>query len=586
MSDETALTDLLRSIDGRGYGAWKRLAGGWSLGGTHLEVEKVQSDPFAPPTRLAVHAPADRLGLPDDLVATPVRRRALADHLLRVAAERLDEPLAIDAGGQQVLERTSGRLEADGSLTLRLTIALPDRRRRVRTAPVAEALLEALPAALDALEWSSLDQQAARTFVATVEDAVSLRAQLPDLGLVAFVGDGAVLARRTGIDDRPATSEAAIPFRSPEALRVEVELPNGGTVTGMGLGTGVSLIVGGGFHGKSTLLAALRVGVYDHVPGDGRELVVTRDDAVTIRAEDGRRIEQVDISPFISAVPDPVGLAAGGDPARTVADTSAFRSDDASGSTSQAAAIVEALELGSGLLLIDEDTAATNLMARDRRMEELIAPAGAGPRPDYAAEPITPLVDLVRSLADEHEVSTVLVAGAAGDYLEVADRVVQMDAFEPHDVTDRARAVARRVPGRTPAATGFPAVPARVVDAGSVDARKRGRIRTRTFGRDRIAFGEHEIGLGALEQLVDRGQVAGVAAALVRLGEDGYLDGAATVREAIGRLFDDVDAGGLDVLRGGWPGDLARPRPVEVGAALNRLRSLRVVETVRDGRRR
>lgn len=576
MDDAAALRDLLASIDGRGYGAWKRLLGTWSIDRMGLEVERVQADPFAPPTRLALRCPPELLGLPAELVATPVRRRALADHLLRVVADRLTAPLAIDAGGQQVLQRTSATVAADGGLALRLTVALPDRRRRVRTASVAPALLEQLPDAIGALSWPALDHAVAREFVATVEDACALRELLAERDLVAFVADGAVLARRSGVDERPADEQASIPFSCPPELRVEVELPNRGTVTGMGLGTGVNLIVGGGFHGKSTLLAALRAGVYDHVPGDGRELVVTRGDAVTIRAEDGRRVEQVDISPFISAVPDPAGLAAGGPPSATVADTSAFCSDDASGSTSQAAAIVEALEVGTGLLLIDEDTAATNLMSRDRRMEELISPHGAGDEAGYATEPITPLVDLVRSLADDLGVSTVLVAGAAGDYLAVADRVVHMDAFRAHDVTDRASEVTERIAARVPTPTSFPALPARVVDPTSVDARRRGKTRTRVLGLDRLLLGEQEIALGSLEQLVDRSQVAGVAAALVRLGEDGYLDGTATVREAIDALFTDVDRVGIGLLRGGWPGDLARPRPAEVAAALNRLRTLRV----------
>ena len=613
VDDAPALRELLRSIDGRGYGAWKRLAGVWTLGGglrpVELEVERVQPDPFAPPTRLRVCCPAGRLGLPDELLATPTRRRALGDHLLREAGARLSPPLAIDVGGQQVVERTAARLEPDGGLTLRLAVALPDRRRRVRTPAVAEALLEQLPASLDALCWDALDRDAAHGFVGTVEDATTLRARLADLDLVAFVADGAVLARRSGIDDRPAESGASVPFVSPPGLRVEVELPHRGRVTGMGVGMGVTLVVGGGFHGKSTLLAALRDGVHDHVPGDGRELVITRADAVTVRAEDGRRVERVDISAFVDAVPDPAALAAGvggqGQPADgghrrperqpSTTDTSAFSSDDASGSTSQAAAIVEAVEAGAGLLLIDEDTAATNLMTRDRRMEALILPGGGaetdgraetdGPAEGekgtdgqgYATEPITPFVDLVRSLADDRGVATVLVAGSGGDYLAVADRVIQMEAFAAHDVTARATEVVDEVPGRSPAHAPFPAVRGRVIDPRSVDPRARGRVRTRVLARDRVLFGTQELELSALEQLVDRSQTAGVAAAMVRLVDDGHLDGRATLREALDALERTMDARGLDALRGSWPGDLARPRPLEVAAALNRLRSLRVV---------
>lgn len=582
MDDEQALSEILEEVDGRGYGAWRELAGTWSIAGLTVEVERVQPDPYAPPTRLAVEVPPDRLGLPAEVVATHVRRRALVDHLLRVLAGRLSERFVVDVGGQQVLERTAGRLDEDGGLFLRLGIELPDRSRTVRGEPVAAGLLQELPAAVRAIAWEALDREAAHEFVATVEDAAALRAQLAERELVAFVADGARLARRSGIDDRPADRASVVPFTSPESLRVTMELPNRGRVRGMGLPEGVTVIVGGGFHGKSTLLNALRAGVYDHVPGDGRELVVTRADAVTIRAEDGRRVERVDISPFVDAIPVGAGLA--GDPDQrpgSPASTQDFSSDDASGSTSQAAAIVEALEVGTGLLLIDEDTAATNLMIRDRRMQALISTDEGLEDEGYAKEPITPFVDLVRSLAHEHGVSTVLVVGAVGDYLEVADQVVQMEAFQPRDVTQRAHWFATVLPGREPEETSMPPVAGRVVDPSSVDSRRNGRIRTRVRGLDRLEFGEEAIELTALDQLVEPSQVAGVASALVRLSEDGYLDGSATVREALTALFADVDASGMDVLRGNYPGDLARPRPAEVAAALNRLRSLRIASVHR-----
>lgn len=570
MPDATVLRDVLGQIDGRGYGAWRRLGDTWSVGELTVEVSTVQSDPYAPPTRLEVEVPAGYLDLPAALRGGATRRRALGDHLLRVLVARLPDLLDADAGRQQVLERTAVTLHRDGNLDLRVTIELPDRSRTVRADPVAAALLEDLPAAVDRLRWDRLDRDAARSFVATVEDAVALRRSLDELGLVAFVADGSRLPRRSGADDRPADDDRVVPVRSPDRLRVEVELPNRGPVEGLGIPAGVTVIAGGGFHGKSTLLDALRMGVYDHVPGDGRELVVTRDDAVTIRAEDGRHVARVDISPFVGEVPAGVGMGGDGPPS-----TASFSSGDASGSTSQAAATVEALEAGAGVLLIDEDTAATNLMVRDRRMQELLGDRDDGGR-GYATEPITPFVDLVRSLWEGHGVSTVLVIGGTGDYLGVADHVIQMEAFVPRDVTARAHELAQRLPGRTPEPAVLPPVPGRVVDPESVDVRRRGRIRTRVFGTHRMQLGGEEVDLAALEQLVEPSQVQGVASAIVRLAENGYLDGAATLRQALDALFAEVDAGGLEVLRGGYPGDLARPRPLEVAAALNRLRSLRV----------
>src|SRR5690606_11754769 len=299
-----------------------------------------------------------------------------------------------------------------------------------------------LPEMADALRWEALDTAEAERFADTVEDSAALRAALPGLGLVAFVADGSVLPRASGVSDRPMDG-AAVPFASPEELRTTVSLPHAGEVSGMGVPEGVTLIVGGGFHGKSTLLHALERGVYDHIPGDGRELVVTRADAVKIRAEEGRRVVRTDVSAFVRNLP-------------TGADTSDFTTDNASGSTSQAANIAEALEAGTSVLLVDEDTTATNLMVRDERMQRLVH----GDR-----EPLIPSVDLVRPLHRLHGVSTVLVMGASGDYFDVADHVVMLDAYRARDVTGQARALARP---RRDADLSAPA--RRVVDPASVDA--------------------------------------------------------------------------------------------------------------------
>lgn len=554
------LRDRLAGIDGQGYGAYKRLRDTvWDLGVCTVTVEKVQGDPYAPPSRLRLELPADTTGLPAPLHDTPDRRRALEDHLIRLMADRLDgrrrgSDFSVDAGRQEVLDRTACHVGAD-RLVFRLGIDLPAGGRRVHGHRAGDLLCDDLPEAVrSCLRWDAVDREAASRFVDTVEDTVALRGQLEDAGLVGFVADGAHLPRRTGIDDRPLEGGRVVPFRSPEALRRSFELPNRGTVTGMAVPEGVTLIVGGGFHGKSTLLRALERGVYDHVPGDGRQLVATRADAVKIRAEDGRRVERVDISAFVGDLP-------------TGQDTHDFSTDNASGSTSQAANIIEALEVGARVLLIDEDTSATNLMIRDERMQELVS---------RDREPLTPFVDLVRPLHRAHGVSTVLVVGGSGDYFDVADTVIMMDAFVPREVTDEAAGIAARRPGRDRTGDTFPAVRHRVPDPGSVDPRRRGRIRTRARGTDALQLGSDDIDLDAVEQLVEPSQTTGVAQALVRLVEDGVLDGERTVAVALDVLWQQLAERGVDHLRGGYPGDLAMPRPFEVAAALNRLRTLRV----------
>ncbi|MUL42834.1 ABC-ATPase domain-containing protein [Streptomonospora sp. PA3] len=549
--DDARLAEELRRMDGSSYGRYKSLTGDWSFPDFTLTVERVQSDPFAPPSRVAVRIPAEVAELPDSAWHAPVRRRATADYLVRRAYRELKGArLRIDSGGQEVLDRAACQIR-DGEVLLRLGIEMPGHGRRIDGRTAERELCERLPDMVDALRWPSLDDAEATAFADTVEDTCALRGKLAELGLVAFVADGSVLPRRSGVSDLPMQG-SAVPFRSPETLRATVELPHAGEVSGLGIPEGITLIVGGGFHGKSTLLHALERGVYDHVPGDGREFVVSRADAVKIRAEEGRQVERTDISAFVRNLP-------------TGADTSDFSTENASGSTSQAANIAEALEAGSRTLLIDEDTTATNLMIRDARMQRLVH----GDR-----EPLTPFVDLVRPLRRDHGVSTVLVMGGSGDYFDVADQVIMLDGYRPYDVTERARELASE---RTDADFAAPAD--RVIDARSVDATARGRSRIKRRDMDVLTFGENEIDVRNLAQLVDPGQIIGVGLAMRLLAEDGLLGGGRTLTQALDALEERLGDDGVTALGRGYAGDYVLPRRQEIAAALNRLRTLRVLRS-------
>jgi predicted ABC-class ATPase len=560
----------LERLHGAPYGRYRGLVGSWELaGGVVVRLVRAQADPFAPPARVAVHVPAQHAGFAPEVRDTAVRRRALAGFLVRRAAREAagERAYRVDAGGQEVLARSSCTVAPDGAVTLRLGVALPGPQRRIDGRAARRLLCEGLEhivrRALCRTAYDDEGLRELREFVATVEDATVLRERLPELGLVGFVADGALLPRRSGADDRPAAGDGVVPFRAPEELRVTVELPNAGTVTGMGVPEGVTLIVGGGFHGKSTLLRALEAGVWDHVPGDGRERVVAHRDTVKLRAEDGRPVTRVDVHAFVGHLPNG-------------ADTADFSTANASGSTSQAASLCEAVESGARVLLIDEDTAATNLMIRDARMQALVA---------KEREPLTPLVDLVRSLHRDHGVSTVLVMGGSGDYLDVADRVVMMDGYRPYDVTERARGIAARPTGRRAEAESFPGVVHRRPDPAFADPGARGRTRIRVRGTDPLVLGAHEIDLRGVEQLADAPHLTGVGLALELLVRRGHLDGRRTLAEALDLLDAELGAGpdagpdgpdGVAALLSVRDEDFAVPRRHEVAAALNRLRGLRV----------
>lgn len=567
MRDHGEIPTTLERIDGRGYGSYKELKGAWSFPRWTFRVDWVQGDPYAAPSRVSTSIPPEVAGLPEALLASPSRRvgvacalarrfAALADRRSRSRGSGRSGELRMEDPGQEVLEQTAVRVLADGRVEARFRVGLPARGRRVLAEEAAALLTGVVPELVDeSLLADAWNGDVLRVAAETNEDADRLREALPAMGLIGFVADGARLPRRSGVDDRPLHGDAVVPFASPDALRVEVELPNRGPVTGMGVREGVTLIVGGGFHGKSTVLRALERGVYNHAPGDGRELVVTDPGAAKIRAEDGRAVAGVDISAFIDGLP-------GGVPTR------AFTSPNASGSTSQAASLVEALEAGASALLIDEDTAATNFMIRDRRMQALVP---------KEAEPITPFVDRVRELHRSLGVSSVLVLGGSGDYLDVADTVVAMRDYRPADVTERAAEVAAELPTGRRAERGPPLGerPRRVPRPGSIDPSKGRRdVRVKVRDRGRVAFGRYDLDLSAVEQIVSWAQARTVAAGLVAVGD--AVDGERSVPELLDRVMERVEAEGLDALDDRAPGDLVAFRRFELAAALNRLRSLEV----------
>jgi predicted ABC-class ATPase len=567
MATSEELRDRLHRLEGRGYPAYKGIRGNWEMGDFRLSIDHVQGDPFAAPSRLSAHLPRSTAGLDAWLLAHRSRRLGVAALLARAFSDRARGTHGSGGGrsgtvrmvspGQLVLTQTALQLAEDGSLEARFTVGLPARGRRILGLAAAELLTQTVPDLVRrCLAEGAHPADVLHLAAAVNEDAEALRGQLRPAGLVAFVADGAILPRRSGVDDRPM-DQGAVTFSSPPELRVTLDTPNQGPVSGMGIPEGVTLVAGGGFHGKSTLLRALEAGIYNHRPGDGRERVVTVRDAVKIRAEDGRSVTGVDISPFI------VGLPGG-------QSTKRFTTRNASGSTSQAAGLIEALDLGASVLLMDEDTCATNFLIRDRRMQELIP---------TDREPITPLLDRVVALHREEDVSTVLVLGGSGDYLDVADTVIAMEAFRPLDATGKARRVAFDFPtGRRAERAPAPLRAAsRRVKVSSLPPGQRGRnTRVRPVDSRALRLGGERLDLSALEQLLLPSQLQTVAAALETLGQDRNWN-LTSLPELVGRICQGLDRD-LDSVDGRRTGDLAWIRGFELGAALNRLRSLEVTE--------
>lgn len=565
MKNAQELETILRRIDGRGYKAYKEITGQYAFPGFALLIDHVQGDPFAAPSRIRVCVDRETAGLPEAAAGSRTRTVAACDFLTRVFYRKCRRfarggrgtgksgLITIDRPLQQILER-SAMVIGPSHVEARFFMGLPARGRGISGKDARAMFFEELPRIVEqALRIENLSVAELLRHVEAAEDAEYMRSRLAELNLAGFVADGALLPRASGIDPGPLADAGAARFESPESLRVEMTLPNGGKISGMGIPRGVTLIVGGGYHGKSTLLNALECGVYNHIPGDGRERVVASPNAVKVRAADGRNIEKTDISPFINNLP--MGQ-----------DTRSFSTANASGSTSQAANIVEALEMGADTLLLDEDTSATNFMIRDVNMQRLVS---------RDQEPITPFIDKVRQLFMDRGVSTVLVMGGSGDYFAVADHVIRMAEYHPMDVTLEARKVAGdcRDPRRIEGGESFGQTRCRVPLSGSFNPnRANGRLKISAPRRQEILFGRETVDLGDVSQVVDTSQTRAMGYAIYRAMA--HMDGKRTLKEVVALVMAELDRSGLDTLGPYLTGDLARFRPLELAAAINRMRTL------------
>ena len=570
MKKQKDLEEILGHIDGKGYAAYRDIKGEYECKGYNLCIDHVQVDPFAPPSKVRVKVAESMHQIPKNLWDSRAKKIATSDFLTRTFRDNIRKLydgvggsgksglLLIDDCGAQMIERTSVMI-SEKIIEVRFEVGLPAAGRKVLGRSATQIFCRVLPQIVEAsLLYKNLNQKALKNQVELMLDQEVIREELKKRGLVTFIANGAVLPRENGISQRPLKKES-IPFKSPESLEVTLELPYRGKVKGMGIPRGITLIVGGGYHGKSTLLNAIELGVYNHIAGDGRELVITNEDAIKVRAEDGRSIEKVNISAFINNLPNGK-------------DTIHFSTQNASGSTSQAANMMEALEVGTSCLLIDEDTSATNFMIRDSRMQRLVK---------KEKEPITPFIDKVKRLYEEKEVSTILVVGGSGEYFDVADLVIMMDEYEPKDVTKEAKEIAnsfemkREVVEEEP----FGTITVRTLDKSSMPALGRDtRIKVRN--RECISYGKSDIHLDYVEQLIDGNQTNCIGAMLEYIVSEMLTKGTMTINEIIDKIYTKIEKEGLGAISPytRHSGNLVLPRKYELCAAINRFRELKVRE--------
>lgn len=566
MKSAAELQTLLRQIDHRSYPAYKDTRGQYQFQQYVLSIDHVQGDPFAAPSKVSLIVPGKVAGFDRGCYEQKHRRIAFQDYLLRRMSAKIREYsfkakgsgksglLGISQPGQEILERSACTVNpTDGQVTIRMEIGFPANGRTINAGELVKILFDFLPVCVkQTLLAASCPKESLERVLYLADDQLYIRQQLKERDLVAFVADGAVLPRKSGVSALPMKD--AVAFESPQEMAVTLQLPHRGELRGMGIRKGVTLIVGGGYHGKSTLLEALEKGVYDHIAGDGREYVLTDGSAMKLRAEDGRSIQQVDISMFIRNLP-------GGK------DTSHFYTEDASGSTSQAAATVEAVEMGAKVFLIDEDTSATNFMIRDELMQRVVS---------RDMEPIIPFIDRVRELYEDYGISTILVAGSCGSYFHKADCILQMNRYRPVEITALAKKEAEQFPytlGSAPEAEkpDF----RRVIKADQAFA-KDDRIKMKTMGMDGFSINKETVDMRYVEQLADSEQLTALSHMLKHI-KCRCFDGRKTMQQAVEALYEEVEKNGFAAFcpgRESLPGNLAMPRRQELYAALNRCREL------------
>ena len=557
-----ALYQKIRAFDGKNYGLYRSLEGkSWDFGDFSLDFLHVQGDPFAPASRILVTAPLKVLGFGSEWSGTFERKLAISDFLLRRLAKSVKEKYPdkngareIDEPGPEVLVRNALWVD-NGELRACLQVRLPGEGRKIQAELAAEILTMVLPDLLSAsLYCTPQILQGLEQHYAVLERRRLILEELPKRGLVAFVPDGAVLPRASGLSQDPL--QGAVPFAAPDELAVTLDV-GGESIRGMGIPKGVTVITGGAYHGKSTLLQALVRSVYPHVPGDGREGIVIDESAMRVGVEDGRYVRETDISPMVRDLPGGVS-------------TKSFSTAGASGSTSEAANLMESMEMGCKTFLIDEDSSAVNFLIRDRRVRDLLGDD---------REPLIPLTDRIRQFA-ESGYSFILVAGACGDFLSLADNIVVMAEYkaecvqqpavtlearvpEPAEGADRVQGLQSAAPTRSFA--GYTKIlQAKVRPASAVER----QVKVKLNGDTALQVGQLVADVSRAGLLVDRQQRVGAGYLLLNLLQNAED---VPVCELAEKLCEKIRNVGFRNLPQGMSRYMSLPRPVDIVATLLRM---------------
>jgi Predicted ATPase of the ABC class len=559
MKDKLEFFNILKEIDGREYGDLVRLMGDYDFNRYVVKIGHVPHNTEDTGLSVVVRITHAVAGFPEEVLASPIRRTALEDLLARKLSAAIGNQATFDANGvarrriisprpgQKILPRSTVQI-TDDFTDVRLNVLIPLQRGRLDGMSFQTVFFDDLPMIVqESLLYCNMNPAEVNGFVGLMEDADHIRQSLASRGLIGFVGSGSMLARLSGADlpDYEAESSVAVD----PSIQITFDTPHHGPVNGFGISSGVTLILGDAFSGRVELMQAIAAGIYNHIPGDGREYVVTMPDSVYIAAEPGRSVQRVDIGSILSE--------------------NDYSSPSANSCHSQAASLIEALEAGARVIILDESDSCPGFLGTDERIQALIG----------NSDPLASLASRVKQLTQELGVSTVVAGYAAvSSFIPVADTVLAIRDGVITDITREAKATLSAIPVPQAPTYDFTHLieTARWVIPSSIDAsvgRLDGVIGVDESGA--INFGRYVIRLGNTHQVADVQQTLTLGL-IIDYARQRYLDKARPMRELLDLVERDLSTEGLEQVTRELRGDLARPRRYEIAAALNRLPSLRV----------
>ena len=566
MRDKREFFNIVDDIDGKDVSEYGRLVGDFDFSRFVLKVTQIPAESAQKPVLFIVRVPQIIAGFPPHLFDIPVRRTALEDLLTRKVSEQIElasqydqqgisrRHLSIAVPGQKILPRTS-LLVTDEYVEARMYIQLPHRDNRIDGQRVKDIFFDQLAQVVTgSLIYCNLSQQEVEEFVNGMEDADQIRQVLPTRGWVGFAAEGSLLARY-GNTDYPDYDKLDT-LRVADDIAIEVEVPNAGEVKGVGIPAGITLILGDDYSGRVELMRALAAGIYNHVPGDGRERVISVPDIVHVAAETGRSVQKVNVSAFVRKLQN--------------GEATEYSVDEADPCSAQATATLEAIEIGARALLFDESDSAASFLTRDSRLDALL--------PQRSTH-VVPLAARARQLADELGISIVVAGSAAvAEFISVADTVLRIENHTIYDVTNEAKTLdAGQLTVSDDAADAEVVLEQnRWVVPSSIEPSKGTRDQfIEAESLDLLRFGNSVVGLQDVTQLADRHQTSTIGLILY-YAKLRYMDEGRPMREIMDLIDRDLGTEGLECLSRDLRGDLARPRRYEIAAALNRLPSLRI----------